>query len=345
MKKRAIRILCVLAVALGSTLVRAEPPAGENRPGVQLRKFGENLQKLDLTPQQERQVRAVLDDMMARLEEVRRDAKPDDRPMMKVGQIMAEGRGRLAEILTDQQQAKLRDLMQQDRAEQIKRDEPAKPVEPTKKPEPPTGKKSEPKMGEDMMTGGAATGSSRRDRPAAGPLDDLAPIDVGSAAPAFTLRTTADKTMSLASYRNRIVVLIFGSYSSPVFRQRAAALEKLNRNVGSKATFLVIYTREAHALGEWEVERNKDDNVQIEQPKTDAERHQLAKQAVATLNITVPVLVDTIDDTVAKAYGLTPNGAVVIGRDGKVAARQRWFEPVALRQMIDSAVAARTATN
>ena len=57
------------------------------------------------------------------------------------------------------------------------------------------------------------------------------------------------------------------------------------------------------------------------------------------------MLVDTLDDTVAKAYGLTPNGAVVIGRDGKVAARQRWFEPVALRQMIDAAVAARATPN
>jgi hypothetical protein len=93
------------------------------------------------------------------------------------------------------------------------------------------------------------------------------------------------------------------------------------------------------------VERNKDDNILIEQPRTDAERRDLAKQTVNTLKITLPVLVDGIDDAVSKAYGLSPNGAVVIGRDGKIFARQKWFEPVGLRQQIDAAALVKNPAN
>lgn len=340
--KQAIYILLMV-------LLVGTPAIAQERPGQQLRRLGENLAKLDLSPDQQLQVKAAVDEMIAKLDEIRRDARPGERPMAKIVDVVADGRSKLTGILNADQQFRLRELMQNDRAEAAKTPEPKvdlpartpeppalkKPEPPVAKtPEPPALKKPEPKM-DDMMSG---PGTSGRTGPGeAEPEANI--VGTGVDAPAFTLKSTGDRPFASAGFKGRVVVLVFGSYTSPIFRQRVAAMEKLAKDTTRTASFFVIYTREAHAHGEWEVERNKDENIQVEQPRTDAERKEQAKQAVSTLKITVPVLVDGMDDAVAKAYGLSPNGAVVIGRDGKIFARQKWFEPVALRQHIDAASA------
>lgn len=330
------------------------PALAQDRPGTQLRRLGENLAKLDLTPEQQVQVRQTVDEMIARLEDIRRNARPGEREMSKIVDVLSDGRTKLTGILNADQQFRLRELMQQDRAEQAKAPEPKvarvepKPAEP-KKTAPPAVKRPEPRMGEDMMGGDGSPGRAGPAAPA-GPVgppltEPGSAIAVGAEAPLFALKATTDRPYALSGFKGRVVVLVFGSYTSPSFRQRAAALEKLAKETQTKAAFFVIYTREAHAVGEWEVDRNKDDNILIEQPTTEAQRRELAKQAVTTLKLTIPVLVDGMDDAVTKAYGVAPNGAVVIGRDGKVFARQRWFEPLGLRQHIDAAAAVRNPTN
>jgi hypothetical protein len=58
----------------------------------------------------------------------------------------------------------------------------------------------------------------------------------------------------------------------------------------------------------------------------------------------VPVALDDMNDTALTAYGGAVNGAVVIGRDGRVAARQRWFDPHTLRRHIEQATKPAAAT-
>jgi hypothetical protein len=48
-------------------------------------------------------------------------------------------------------------------------------------------------------------------------------------------------------------------------------------------------------------------------------------------------------DSVSSAFGTFPNGAVVIGKDGNIAARQQWTNPDTLRTAIDEAVNAPVA--
>jgi type I thyroxine 5'-deiodinase len=74
----------------------------------------------------------------------------------------------------------------------------------------------------------------------------------------------------------------------------------------------VIYIREAHP-GE---ARNK---FNIPQPKAMEERQKVARDFVQALKLSVPVLVDTMDDLVGKAYSGWPDRLYVIGADGKVA--------------------------
>jgi tRNA(Arg) A34 adenosine deaminase TadA len=47
--------------------------------------------------------------------------------------------------------------------------------------------------------------------------------------------------------------------------------------------------------------------------------------------------VDSMTDEIAGAYGGMPNGAVVIGKDGKIISREQWTNPDSLRRAIDHA--------
>jgi hypothetical protein len=78
----------------------------------------------------------------------------------------------------------------------------------------------------------------------------------------------------------------------------------------------------------------------VEQPTDMNGRTALAKQARTTLKLSnsTTILMDDMQDSVAKAYGGVTNAAVLIGRDGIVVAHQKWFEPYAMRRMIDEAM-------
>lgn len=349
-------LMALLQVA-AFTLAEEAPGSNESPPRQPVRAIGrlaENLGKLDLSPEQREKAAAVVDQVRRQI----RNSEASDKP---IRQVMEEARGRLQEILTPDQQSKLRDLMQ----ETARPERPEKPPETTppqmsepKKPEPqterPTGKtpstkepakKDTPAMKDPpTMQDGDGMNPQKRaaaPKPPADPKAEIVAIETGRPAPDFNLKTVADKPVQLANQKGRVIVLVFGSYTSPSFRQRVPILEKLAKDYGQKASFYIVYTREAHAVGEWEVTRNKNEEISLEQPKSEAERLTLAKQATSTLRISLPVLIDDMDNTVANAYGLTPNGAVVIGRDGKIAGTQRWFEPLALRGVIDTAAAVR----
>ena len=92
-----------------------------------------------------------------------------------------------------------------------------------------------------------------------------------------------------------------------------ADYEKLRRGYSGRAEFLIVYTRESHPVGGWEVERNKHDKIAVEQPRTETERRQLAQQAKQTLKITMPIAIDAMDDSATNAFGGQTAAAVVIG--------------------------------
>jgi F420-dependent methylenetetrahydromethanopterin dehydrogenase len=107
-------------------------------------------------------------------------------------------------------------------------------------------------------------------------------------------------------------------------------------STGRRAEFLIIYTRESHAAGEWEVERNKADGVAIEQPADMPGRVALARKAHDSLKITAPIAVDTMEDKTARDYdAMQGSVCVIVGRDGVIAARQNWFNPTTLRTQLD----------
>ena len=59
--------------------------------------------------------------------------------------------------------------------------------------------------------------------------------------------------------------------------------------------------------------------IAVKQPRFEEERFEVAKKCTATLEISMPVLVDEMDDRVGHAYSGMPDRLYVIDRDGKVA--------------------------
>jgi hypothetical protein len=136
------------------------------------------------------------------------------------------------------------------------------------------------------------------------------------------------------------VVLVTGSYTCPIFRQRLPALQRLYDRYRSRAHFYILYTVEAHPSGspspysgkEWVTEENRKDQVLLPQPSSYEERAQLAYQCRQALLISIPTLIDDMDNAVWVQYGQAPNAAYLIDSGGKVQLRQGWFEPMAFEQ-------------
>lgn len=294
------------------------PPGAGLPPAQQLQRLQESLGKLELKKPQQEKIDAILTELRGQLTELREGLRAgDEMAREKLGVAMQEARTQMGEVLNPDQLRRLRRLMDSRDGGEMG---------------------AGMMMDEQPMRDGrrGRGGGQRDDGPAAPTLapDQLRP---GTRAPDFTLKRLGGTMMALSSLEGRPVVIVFGSYSSPSFRQRAAALEQLKKELGQRVQLLVIYTKEAHPKGGWEVERNRDSEIELEQHKDLEDREAMAEKARSALKLTVPILLDTMDDATAKAYGLAPNGAVVIGRGGKVIARQQWFDPYTLRRHIDAA--------
>jgi hypothetical protein len=86
-----------------------------------------------------------------------------------------------------------------------------------------------------------------------------------------------------------------------------------------QATFLTVYVREAHPSDGWRMTSNDKAGIVVAQPKTTEERTKVAGTCSSVLKITMPLLVDTLDDRVGHAYSGMPDRLYVIDRSGRVA--------------------------
>jgi len=165
-------------------------------------------------------------------------------------------------------------------------------------------------------------------------------LAAGQPAPAFRVTRLDGTAVQLDSFQGKLTLIAFGSYTSPSFRQRVLGLEDLRREYGSRVSFLIIYTKEAHPTGAWEVDRNREQQINIADHKDLSQRKEMAKQARAKLKINIPMAVDTMEDTAANAYHAWPNNAaVLIDKDGTLLTYQQWFDAYGMKQAIQDALA------
>jgi hypothetical protein len=99
-----------------------------------------------------------------------------------------------------------------------------------------------------------------------------------------------------------------------------------------------VYVREAHPIDGWRMESNDRVGVAAAQPRTNFQRVEVATQCHDLLEMSMPVLVDGVDDRVGNAYSGMPDRLYVIDREGKVAFKSGrgpfWFNPGEMEQAL-----------
>ena len=99
-----------------------------------------------------------------------------------------------------------------------------------------------------------------------------------------------------------------------------------------------MYVREAHPIEGWRMESNDRVGVAAAQPTSNLQRVEVATQCHDLLEMSMPVLVDGIDDRVGRAYSGMPDRLYIIDREGKVAFKSGrgpfWFNPAEMEQAL-----------
>jgi hypothetical protein len=146
---------------------------------------------------------------------------------------------------------------------------------------------------------------------------------LGETAPDFALRDTEGKEWRLTELQGRPVVLIIGSGTCPMTQGNLPGLQELHHEYGERCTWLMLYVREAHP-GE-KMSAHKD----YEQKRAQAAHFR------NETDTRWPILVDDLDGSAHKAYGLLPNSTFLIDADGKVSFIGEISHAPTLRKALD----------
>lgn len=144
---------------------------------------------------------------------------------------------------------------------------------------------------------------------------------VNDTAPNFELKL-ADGTGSVKLSKEigkRPVVLVFGNFTCGPFRSLYPDVEAVFERYKDRATFLMVYVREAHPTDGWKMDSNALFGVAVKQPTTNEERTEVCAQFRKKLNPALPIVVDEISDPVGNAYSGMPARLYVLDAKGKVA--------------------------
>jgi hypothetical protein len=110
------------------------------------------------------------------------------------------------------------------------------------------------------------------------------------------------------------------------------------KRYGDRVAFLGIYVREAHPTDGWLLESNSRVGIEEKQPSNQAERFDVAAKCCRRLEMTIPLLVDEMDDPVGRAYSGMPDRLYLIDRQGRVAYKggrgPYGFKPAELEQSV-----------
>ena len=150
----------------------------------------------------------------------------------------------------------------------------------------------------------------------------------GDPAPDFRLEDLDGNRLRLSALRGSPVVLEFGSYTCPIFSDRAPDMERL-ASQHPEAEFLVIVVREAHPgeiTGAHTSERQK---------------RQAARRLAVEEAIRRRVLIDDLEGTVHRAYGGAWNPVYVLDAAGRIAFRRAWNHPAQVARALTALIEGR----
>ncbi len=96
-------------------------------------------------------------------------------------------------------------------------------------------------------------------------------------------------------------------------------LNELYAKYKDDVQFYIVYIREAHPANGWQVPNNLIEDVLYEEPTTDDERADVASACQISLDLHMPMLVDSIDNDIDRKYVGLPMRLFLVDADGKIA--------------------------
>ncbi len=154
-------------------------------------------------------------------------------------------------------------------------------------------------------------------------LERLEGPEIGTVAPDFTATTLDKKTVKLSDFRGKIVVLESASITCPAAIGTTSGMQKLVREYPEIA-FLLLYVREAHPGERVPAHASFDEKLSC------------AKRFYEEEHDNRIIVVDDLDGTAHKQYGLFPNFVYVIDPEGYIAWRTPWNVTKRLNEVLAS---------
>lgn len=145
----------------------------------------------------------------------------------------------------------------------------------------------------------------------------------GESAPDLSLKDTDGKEWHLRDLHGQPVILLTGSGTCPLTQGNLPGLKDLYEEFGGRCHWLMLYVREAHP-GE-----NLPAHKSYEQKRDQAEYFR------RVTDLPWPVLIDDLEGTVHKKYGLLPNSLFLLDADGKVSFTEGIAHAPTLRQALE----------
>jgi len=93
------------------------------------------------------------------------------------------------------------------------------------------------------------------------------------------------------------------------------------RQYRDRIEFFVVYIREAHPIDGWQVESNEHEAILFAQPTSSDQRTEIARVCSLKLELSLPTLVDDMENSTDLKYYALPDRLYLIGRNGRVAYR------------------------
>ncbi len=96
-------------------------------------------------------------------------------------------------------------------------------------------------------------------------------------------------------------------------------LNELYAAYRDQVQFYMVYIREAHPSDGWQVPNNLIEDIIVPEPTTGEARAEVASACQIALDIHMPLLVDSIDNSVDEKYVGLPMRLFLVDADGKIA--------------------------
>lgn len=158
---------------------------------------------------------------------------------------------------------------------------------------------------------------------------------VGDTIPDFTLYTVSGTPVNMATVlaSHKPLLLVAGSYTCPVFRDKMADVNSMAAFYGGLLDIYIVYVVEAHPNVNpspysgtiWVTSQNVTDGVLYAQPATYGQRKNMVDTMLAHMTVSPTVLVDGPCNEWWSHFGPAPNNTYLIDTNGTIRAKHGWY--------------------